>query len=92
MIRRELKLREELIDNARKRGREKGLKKGLEGVFLDVYINSFAEGFIEGYKLGRQEVIRRGIKKGYSDEIIADITRTTIEEVQKIRQQLEDAN
>lgn len=86
MIQRELKSREDLIDYARKRGHEKGLKKDLEGVFLNVYINSFAEGFIKGY----QKTVRRGIKKGYSNEIIADITRATIEEVRKIRQQLEN--
>lgn len=83
MIQMELKRREELIDYAQKKGRKRGLQKGLEGVFLDVYINGFAE----GYSQSHQEIISRGIKKGYSDEIIADITRTTIEEVQKIRQQ-----
>ncbi|MFK7950059.1 MAG: hypothetical protein AB8G11_20885 [Saprospiraceae bacterium] len=89
MIQIELKLRDELIGYARKIGRERGLKKGMEGVFLDVYINSFAEGFIEGYKLSRQKIIIRGIKQGYSNKIIANLTDISIEEIQKIRQQLE---
>lgn len=47
----------------------------------------------EGREEGREEEsdvnVKNGIKKGYSNEIISDITGRSVLEVQKIRAQME---
>ena len=63
-----------VVDSSREEGRIEGHEEGLK----------------EGREKESDENVKNGIRKGYSDEIIADITGREIEEVKQIRKDMSD--
>lgn len=65
-----------VVDSSREEGRIEGHEEGLK------------EGMEKGREKERDENVKNGIRKAYSDEIIADITGRNIEEVKQIRKSM----
>ncbi len=70
------KFRNQGVEEGKREGIEEGKREGIE------------EGKRVGLQEGKKEVVRTGISKGYSTEVIMDLTGLTEAQVEQIREEI----
>jgi len=80
------------LDEGFEKGFEKGIEKGIEKGFEKGIEKGIEQGIEKGIEQGEKkkiiETVINGIKKGYSDEIIADLTGLNIVEIEELRKNI----
>ena len=74
---------------AEEQGIEKGIVQGIEKGIVQGIVQGIEKGIVQGIEKGKEEVVPEMHKKGFSIEVISEVTKLPIDKVQQIVEEYE---
>ena len=75
----------EIIDLAKKRASENGFEGEAADAFVSAFVENFKKGYAEGEKKAKIETARSLLSMGLTVEQIAQATKSSITEIEKLK-------